>query len=234
MAVLHLLLLLLVVGGVSTKINDAMCHAWTQGIASPVKSFYCPEDMKFCCGTCATPYCCSAAKAQLDQQQCRQAAPYEVITMISYTIRPLNQEATVGRIMVFLFAMICGAVLLFGLYRCCTKGYREIWRRRRNRSLARAISDYYNRVEEENIDPLDTLDVPPSFFTVMPPYDDDDQESNNSDWRPREDVDYPPPISVAQIHNTADAEAETCFLGHRIVPEAASEANLELESLLKE
>ncbi|XP_035267155.1 protein shisa-1-like [Anguilla rostrata] len=50
------------------------CHGWTEA-ENWHKGFQCPErydgqDAKYCCGTCALRYCCTAIEARLDQTTC--------------------------------------------------------------------------------------------------------------------------------------------------------------------
>ncbi|XP_064833143.1 shisa family member 2a [Oncorhynchus masou masou] len=51
------------------------CHGWSDSYKIWHKGFQCPEqydgqDAKYCCGTCALRYCCTAEEARLDQSSC--------------------------------------------------------------------------------------------------------------------------------------------------------------------
>ncbi|XP_055725913.1 shisa family member 2a [Salvelinus fontinalis] len=51
------------------------CHGWSDSYKIWHKGFQCPEqydgqDAKYCCGTCALRYCCTAVEARLDQSSC--------------------------------------------------------------------------------------------------------------------------------------------------------------------
>ncbi|XP_046876715.1 shisa family member 2a [Hypomesus transpacificus] len=53
------------------------CHEWADSYNFWHSGFQCPEkydgpDAKYCCGTCALRYCCTAAEARLDQSSCVQ------------------------------------------------------------------------------------------------------------------------------------------------------------------
>lgn len=52
-----------------------LCRSWTSGMGDLDSSFQCPpspdqEHLKFCCGTCRTPYCCYSEEDRLDQSLC--------------------------------------------------------------------------------------------------------------------------------------------------------------------
>ncbi|XP_023689994.1 shisa family member 2a [Paramormyrops kingsleyae] len=51
------------------------CHGWADAFSVWHRGFQCPErydgeDARYCCGTCALRYCCTAAEARLDQSAC--------------------------------------------------------------------------------------------------------------------------------------------------------------------
>lgn len=51
------------------------CHGWADAFGVWHRGFQCPErydgeDARYCCGTCALRYCCTAAEARLDQSTC--------------------------------------------------------------------------------------------------------------------------------------------------------------------
>ncbi|XP_008117421.1 uncharacterized protein LOC103280382 [Anolis carolinensis] len=70
------------------EIAGDICRFWSYGAgasSATVFTFQCPDqndeaDARFCCGTCAAPYCCSSKEFRLDQKQCVGSEQRKVAT----------------------------------------------------------------------------------------------------------------------------------------------------------